>query len=220
MTPLGTTTYRVSSVSDKYGCAGTVAGSGFAVTVVPPPPTAVSAAAVTPTRVDLVWNFSGTADSYDIERRAAGAYAKVGSSTTRSYSDTTAAANTAYLYRVRAVKSGTSSEPSGPDLATTVIFADDPLVSGQTPIRAQHILDLRTAVNAVRTTAGLAQSSFTDASLAGVNAKTAHIQELRSALDGARSQLLLAPLSYTDQPLANGLFIKRVHVDQVRGGVK
>lgn len=218
--PLGSTTYHLSSVTDTYGCAGTVLGDGYVVTVIPPAPTAVSAAAVSSTRVDVTWSFSGTEDWFEVDRRAGGGYVTIATTTAQSYSDTSAVAGTAYLYRVRAVKSNTSSAASAPDLATTVIFADDPLVSGQSLIRAQHIADLRTAVNAVRATAGLSQTTFTDGSLAGVEMKTVHIQELRAALDQARSTLALGALTYSDQPLAAGVVIKRAHVEELRGGVK
>lgn len=75
-----------------------------------------------------------------------------------------------------------------------MFFTDDPLVSGQTVLKAQHILELRSAVNAVRATAGLAQATFTDATLVGVVARTLHIEEPRNALDQARSLLDLPPL--------------------------
>ena len=117
------------------------------------------------------------------------------------------------------MESDTQSLASAPDLATTMFFTDDRLVAG-TLIKTQHIAEVRAAVNAVRATAGLAQATFTDATLVGVIARTLHIEEPRNALDQARSLLDLPPLAYTDRPLAVGTMIKRVHVEELRGGVK
>lgn len=208
------------TVTDGSGCTGTSAPT--TVTVIPPAPNSLIATAVTATRVDLSWSFSGTADSFEIDRRSSGGggYITIASTTTLAFSDMTATPNNAYLYRVRAVNSGVTSNTSNSDLATTVIFTDDPLIAGQTVMKAQHITQLRTAVNAVRTTAGLSPATFTDSSLVNVAAKAVHIEELRTALAAARSALALGAVSYGDPPPLAGLRIKRAHIEEIRGGVK
>lgn len=145
----------------------------------------------------------------------------IGTTTSQSYSDTTAAAGVAYLYRVRSVKNGTSSLPSAPDLATTILFTDAPLVAGTTSIRNVHIMELRTAMNAARATAGLGAASFTDPNVSGVMVRKVHIEELRAVLDDARSRLGLPALAYTDLTLTAGVTMAKVaHVAQLRGGVQ
>lgn len=220
VSPPGTTTFTLSAFSDAYGCAGTILGSGYVVTVTPPTPSAPAARAVSATRVNLTWSFSGSKDWFEIDRRSAGGYVTIGTSTTAAYADTGAAPNTAYLYRIRAVKSGTSSTPSLPDLATTIMFTDDPLIAGQTVVKALHVTELRTAVSAVRNAAGLPPVSFTDSTLVGLPIQSVHVQELRNALNQARSALFLSALSYTDQPLSAGVPIKRAHFEELRAGVK
>ena len=42
------------------------------------------------------------------------------------------------------------SPMSAPDVATTVVFQDDPLVAGTTIVKKNHIDQLRTAINAMR----------------------------------------------------------------------
>jgi hypothetical protein len=120
---------------------------------------------------------------------------------------------------VRAINAGGSSSDSAPDLATTVIFTDDPLVARSTPIKAVHLAELRTAVNAVRSLAGIGVVSFTDSASRGVTVKAAHINELRTALDAALSSLGFATGGYTDTP-ARGVPIKAIHFQEIRNRVK
>ena len=99
--------------------------------------------------MNVSWSFSGITDSFDVYRGGS----KIGNATSTSYVDNTAAAATAYLYQVKAVKSGTSSSASAADLATTIMFIDDPVVPLVTEPAAVHLTQLRQAVNAVRATA-------------------------------------------------------------------
>ena len=55
------------------------------------------------------------------------------------------------LYRVRGVDANNNvSAYSNVDLATTILFTNDPLIAGVTVVKAQHFTELRSAVNAVR----------------------------------------------------------------------
>jgi hypothetical protein len=129
--------------------------------------------------------------------------------------------NTAYLYKARAVDAlGKRSAFSNLDLATTVTFTDDPLVAQSTVVKAEHITQLRTAVNAVRALAGLGSVSFTDPTLSSaIFIKAAHVTDLRVALDPARAGLGLPTMSYTDSPLA-GVAVKATHLQELRSGVR
>jgi hypothetical protein len=181
-------------------------------------PTGVVAAAVTSTQVDVAWTAVAGALSYEVDRKApGGAFTQIATPAGNSHSDTTAAASTAYLYRVRAVDAGTTSASSTPDLAITVIFTDSPLTAG-TVVKAVHLSQLRTAVNAVRALASLSASSFTDAASSGTTIKAIHLTELRTALDAARSVLDLSTGGYTDAAPA-GLEIKTVHIGELRDRV-
>jgi len=202
---------------DQHAVAAVYPGSG---TQPPPAPTGVNARATTSTQVTITWNAVTGATSYQIFRRApGGSFTQIGTSTTTSFVDNTASANTAYLYRVRAVNAGGASSDSASDLATTVIFTDDPLTVRSTRIKAVHLAELRTAVNAVRSLAGLTAFSFTDSASAGVLIKATHINQLRTALDAALSPLGFATGGYTDT-LSAGVPIKAVHVQEIRTRVK
>ncbi len=174
------------------------------MTNTPATPTNVVATAITTTSVSVTWN--GTAGAtYEVVRVGAGSTSTtIGTSTGGSLTDTTAAAGTAYLYKVHAIAPAAS--PFGaPDLATTVLFTDPTLVAG-TAVKAAHFTELRTAVDAVRTLAGLSGGTYTDPTLTpGVTTvKAAHVTDLRSALDAARSTLLLPAISYTTPTITAG----------------
>ena len=153
-----------------------------------------------------------------IPARTGTGYVSLGTTTATSFTDTGASPNTAYLYKVRAINAGGSAD-SAPDLAMTVIFTDDPLVAGSTIIKAVHLAELRTAVNAVRALAGLAAATFTDAATLGVIVKAVHINELRTDLDQAMSALGLPTGGYTDT-LTAGVVIKAIHFQEIRNRVK
>jgi hypothetical protein len=183
-------------------------------------PANVVATATSTSTVNVSWTSSGAA-SYNVYRSSDGTnYVLAGSTSGTSFNDTGRAANTAYLYKVRAV-SGAESGDSNRDLATTVIFTDDPLVPGSTLVKAVHITQLRTAVNAVRTLASLGPGSYTDPSLtAGIPVKAAHVNDLRTALNAARSSLSLPAVSYAETITARVTKIKASHLTELRNGVK
>jgi hypothetical protein len=202
---------------DQHAVAAVYPGSG---TQPPPAPAGVNARATASTQVTITWNTATGATSYQIFRRApGGSFTQIGTSNTTSFVDNTASANTAYLYRVRSVNSGGASSDSASDLATTVIFTDDPLVARSTKIKAVHLAELRTAVNAVRSLAGIGTTTFTDSASPGVVVKAIHINQLRAALDPALSALGFASGGYTDT-LSTGVLIKAVHLQEIRNRVK
>jgi hypothetical protein len=204
---------------DQHAVAAVYPGSGGGGTV-PPAPTGVVATAVSSTQVNVSWNVVSGATSYQVFRRGpGGSFVQVGTSTTTSFSDTSAAPNTSYLYRVRAVNSVGASTDSAGDIATTVIFTDDPLVPGSTVIKAEHLTQLRTAVNAVRALAGLTAATFTDPTPNGVVVKAIHIEELRRVLDPATSPLGLSSGGWSDPSLA-GVVIKAIHFQEIRNRVR
>lgn len=188
---------------------------------VPGTPTALFATATSVTAVGLTWQGVTGADHYQINRKSGGGYTPIGTSATTAFTDTTVSVNTSYVYTLSAIDAnGNASLPSLPDLATTTLFTDDPLMAGTTLVKAQHLVDLRTAVNAVRAAAGLAPASFTNVNLSGATIKAIDVQELRDALDPARQTLGLSAVSYSDALLVAGTIVKAAHVQQLRAGTK
>jgi hypothetical protein len=187
----------------------------------PPTPTVVIATASGATSVMVTWITSPGATSYQVYRQAVlgGAYTLACTATMITCTDTTASANTAYLYSVRALNGSTSSAYSAYDLATTVIYTDDPITVQTTLIKAVHITELRTAVNAVRTVAGLGAASWTNTVVAGSTVKAADVTDLRTALDAAMTILGLTTGGYTNTSLT-GVVVKAVHFSEIRTRMK
>jgi hypothetical protein len=193
----------------------------------PPAPTNVLATATTSTSVGLTWTASTGATSYNVLRTANNStYSTVGTPATNSFTDSTASANTAYLYKVTANGPGGTSADSNKDLATTVIFTDPTLTVQSTQIQALHFTELRTAVTAVCALAGNpapCSTSFTDPTLTAqmTAVKGAHLTELRSKLDASRVVLGQSALTYTDSTIMlQSTLIQAVHITEVRNGVK
>jgi hypothetical protein len=192
------------------------------VVVGPQTPTGLTATATTATNVNLSWNASTGAAQYQIMRTPASSPALITTAMT-SYADGSVTANGSYVYRVRAIDSSSRPSPfSAPDAAITIFFTDDPLTSNVTVIKAAHITELRQAVNAMRVTAGIGATSFTDPVLTGgVFVRALHVQELRTALTAARAALGLTPAGYTDPTLVVGTTsIRAAHIQELRNLVK
>jgi hypothetical protein len=103
----------------------------------------------------------------------------------------------------------------------TTVFTDNQLFVGVTTAKAQHILELRRAVDALRAVAGLQAAQWTDPGLSvGAQIKAVHIQELRSYLEAAAIQLGYAPVQYTDPSLGAVSIIKRVHIEELRQRIR
>jgi hypothetical protein len=186
--------------------------------MIPAVPSGLIATATNATTVGLTWSAAAGASSYVVERKAAGgAFTAVGTPAVNSLSDTSAAANTAYLYRVRAVNAVGASANSASDLATTLIFID-PSLSGVV-VKATHLSQLRTAANAVRSLAGLTAATLTDSATAGTTVKAIHVSELRTAIETARNALGLVTTSFTDTSVAS-VVIKALHMTELRGAVQ
>ena len=189
-------------------------------------PASVSATATTSTNVVVTWALVSGATRYDIERSANNVtftnVGSTGSGDITTFNDTSAAANTAYLYRVRAANSFGDGPFSTSDLATTIIFTENPPVSGVTIIKAVHLNELRTAVNAVRTLAGQSAAAFTDPTLSSaIKVKAVHITELRTYLTAARSALGLSTAAYTDPTITAGVTtVKGIHLTEIRNNVR
>ena len=223
-TPNQTNVTLTVTVITTRGC-GITASKNFLSSCAPvSAPTGVIATATSTSNVNVSWNTSVGALSYNVYRSTNGiAYTVAGSTTapTITFNDSGRSADTAYLYKVRAVNGGESGD-SNVDLATTTIFTDDPLVVGTTLIRATHITQLRTAVNAVRTLASLGAGSYTDPTLTAqvTQVKAAHINDLRTAIDQARATLALATISYGETVTATTTTVKASHLNELRGGVQ
>jgi hypothetical protein len=102
------------------------------------------------------------------------------------------------------------------------VFTDNTIMVGQTTAKAQHIIELRQAVDALRAVAGLGPAPWTDLTLSAFNTqiKAVHILELRSFLEDAAARLGYAAGSYNDPSLNTGFVIKRIHIEDLRQRIR
>jgi hypothetical protein len=185
-------------------------------------PSSLVATASGTSQVDVVWTALANADHYEVFRSEQnGPFTIAGTISGPAFVDAGRASQTTYLYKVRAVSStGGPSNFSNVDLATTVLFSDSPIVPCITPVRASNILELRTAVNAVRSAAGVMPFSFADAALAGSPVKAVHVMELRSALNEARTALGVPTATYANVLTAGSSTIHAIDIEELRSGVQ
>jgi len=102
-------------------------------------------------------------------------------------------------------------------------FTDNPLAAGTTIVKAVHFTELRTEIDALRTTVGVkVMFSWTDPELTpGITmVRVVHLIELRAALDEAYRAANQPPPSYTDPDVGAGFtVIQAIHLNELRAGV-
>ena len=188
----------------------------------PPAPTGLVATAVSTNQVNLTWNASTGATSYKVLRRLTpGGYTQVAEVSGTSHSDTLGVAlNTGYQYVVRASNTGGDSGDSNSDFTVTTVFTDT-MADGLT-IKAIHFTQLQTAVNALRTLAGLSAFTFTQGTPAiGGTIRKSHLDDLRTALNAARTDpdLGAAAISFGETIVLGTTTVKDTHITELRAGV-
>jgi uncharacterized protein YkwD len=102
-------------------------------------------------------------------------------------------------------------------------FTDNILIAGSTTAKAQHITELRQAVDAMRAAAGLSGAPWTDPTPQPMSTviKAVHITELRAFLEDAAGRLGYSPAAtYSDPKLSSGYVIKRVHIEELRQRIR
>jgi hypothetical protein len=129
-------------------------------------------------------------------------------------------------YSVRLANTGTWQADTGFNslLRTITVteppaFTDPVLMAGTTSIKAIHVLELRTRIDAVRSARGLSLYAWTDTSLAGVTVTRAHLLELRSALAAAYVAAGVTPPAYSEEIIATVTPIRTTHIQELRAAV-
>lgn len=222
----GTVTYTVSQNTTGQARTTTVliAGRAFEVTQnAAGVATFALTATASPAQVAASWGAVSGATSYQVRRSAnGGSFNLVTTVATLSHNDATIAAGTGYLYRIHAIDAGGNVIAySNVDLAVPFSYTDSAITAGATPIRAQHLDDLRLATNAARVAAGLSAMTFTGTIGSANPILGTHLVECRTALDSARSAVGLTPIVYTDATItAAATKIKAAHINDIRTGVQ
>ena len=104
----------------------------------------------------------------------------------------------------------------------TAPFTDDPIVPGETPVRAVHFTELRARIDVLRQEAGLAPFAWTGPALrAGVTpVRLTHLLELRAAVAAAYASAGRSAPPWTDAaPSAGTTPIRAAHLMELRAAV-
>jgi RHS repeat-associated protein len=198
---------------------------------------AASALAATPSssNISISWTAASGASNYRVERKGAGgSYGLLTTTTSTSTTDSGASTDSAYLYRICAADgagnctSDYSNIALGARLnfttdATIVSYSENPATA--TSIKAAHITELRTAINAVRSLAGEGSGSWTHTTLTPQSSLiyADDVRDLRSALNDALVALNIQTSNYTDNTIVsyaddplNATVFKAVHIRELR----
>ena len=122
----------------------------------------------------------------------------------------------------RAQADGAAARAQAGGTAPPAAFTDDPLAPGVTPVRAAHLLELRSRIDALRRRAGLPAFGWTDAHVVpGVTpARAVHLLELRSALGAAYAAAGRPAPGYSDAVVTAGATAMRaVQLQELRAAV-
>jgi hypothetical protein len=232
---VSTASFNSNSPSKEYVYAGgrLVATEEPASSTSLAAPTNFKATADTVGFVVLSWDPVQGATRYEVRRGTTlnGSFLPITpqNQTATSYTDsvsfnTNSSTVTTYLYKVWASDGTNWSSFSNSDFATAIIWTDDPIQQGVTTVKAQHLLELRDAVNAVRMAAEkTAVTNWQQGLAAQQPIKAVHVTELRSYLDEALGAINPpAQPGYTDPNLTGGgtTVIKKAHVDELRRRVR
>ena len=104
--------------------------------------------------------------------------------------------------------------------ASCTSFTDNPLVAGQTVIKAVHLTELRACIADLRALEHLSAPTWTDATIvAGTTViKAVHITELRAALAAVFTAVAAPAPTYTSTP-ASGVMIQAIHINEIRAAI-
>jgi len=182
----------------------------------PPGKAAAVTAAGDAGTITVRWTPLASATGYVVYRKTTWgapwqAWRNVGAST--PFTTDPAPAGTTRMYAVAAVTSGTTGPMSAGDLATTVAFTDATLAGAR--IKAAHVTELRSAVNALRAFAGLTPFAFAEGVASGGIVRLTHLSELRTAVSQARNAISM-PMTFTDPAVT----IRAVHFEELRNSVR
>ena len=191
-----------------------------------PGPTSLTATTIDVLKVRVTWPLVSGA-TYQVERAPArnGSFQPLGSPVSAPpYDDILSSTPdpVTYVYRVRAIVSGVSSDPSPLDFATVgaSLFSAQPLASGAL-IRASHVQELRKSIDALRVATGQLTPAWSSSTAPSGFIRAADINALIPTLDPALEPFGRGPFAYVNvsSPAANGS-VHRDHIQQLVDALK
>jgi hypothetical protein len=100
-------------------------------------------------------------------------------------------------------------------------FTDPTLSPMSSVIKAVHVTELRTRIDAIRVSNGLSAYAWTDPALTAQSAviKAVHVTDLRTALAEAYVAAGRTPPTYTPPAPGAGVTVRAVHITEIRAAV-
>ena len=106
------------------------------------------------------------------------------------------------------------------DAGTPILFTDDPIEPGVTPVRALHFTELRAGIDQLRAAHGLDPFPWTDPTLAtGASVRGLHVTELRTALRQSYDAAGRTRV-FSTEPVEPGRVIQAWHVNELRRAIE
>jgi hypothetical protein len=121
-----------------------------------------------------------------------------------------------YDYRLDATVSGS---PQSSNIDSALLFNDDPLAVAATSVKLTHFTELRDAINALRSNAGLPAFNFDGSFGTHAVIRAAHLTAMRNAVAEARTALGMIAVTFTDGT-PNGLAIRKMHIAELRDAAR
>lgn len=164
--------------------------------------------------VQLSWVATSDTYHYEVFRNTGSGFVSLGTTPSPAYDDATAPANSAVLYKVRAINASLiASAFPATDVTTTHVYTDPTITAGVHVAKRAHLTELRHAADGVRVLAGLSPASWTDAVPTVI--RGVHMSELRTAINEARAALGLAA-----SPFDGSNLIRALHVNEARAALR
>jgi ELWxxDGT repeat protein len=178
------------------------------------------ATATAPGTISVTWTAQPNAHHYEVMHMVnRGGWITAGSTTGTTFTHPAYNSDSVFLYSVRAVDAaGNTIAFSPPDVATSVVFTDDPIVAGVSKAAAAHIEQLIQASGRLRNLAEYGTSAVEPPATMTFVRPTC-LLALRAEIARSRALLGLPPLTWSAAPAAGGV-IKGVHVQELRNAFK
>ncbi len=144
----------------------------------------------------------------------------IAGATSSSY--TPPALTTATSYWVRVANAyGSLADSLTATMSLYQPFTDDTLTAESSVVRAVHLNELRTRIDALRVRFGLVPYAWTDATITAGSSviKVVHITDLRAALAQACIAAGQAAPTYTNPALGAGTPVKAAHIAEIRTAI-
>jgi ELWxxDGT repeat protein len=183
----------------------------------------VVATGISSTSVAVNWSPVAGATHYEVIRgyNRTG-WAAIGTTTLTTLVDSEYSSPAGQLYTVRALNAaGQDMGWGAPDFAIPMVFVDDPIIPGVTPIRGVHNQQIRAGIKGMRYF-GFNIGDVTNVPITppGTIVSAADLMALRADITALRRGLGLPQFVFTDPTLTAGTPIKAVHMQELRNAVK